>query len=199
MADLPALTPRDYDPWHLATHLQLLTLLDRLGVPMIEVARSLHVPRSNISMWRRGTRPFPPKHLDALRAYTRRTFDAAADLTDKAASLAPTAELREAIRAEFGALWGRWQQEVLYDAGTFRRAKIRQYEALGPLLHKEHPTAEDRETMALMMEALLRYVDLERQQQGAVPSAEEELITRLTASHGEATRTQGEGTDHGVR
>ena len=28
--DMPALTPRDDDPWHLATPLQLLTLLERL-------------------------------------------------------------------------------------------------------------------------------------------------------------------------
>jgi hypothetical protein len=199
MADTPQLTPRDYDAWALATPLQLLTLLERLDVSMTEVARWLHVPKSSVSMWRHGTRTVPPKHEGRLRERTRRTFDETADMTDKAARLAPTAELREAILAEFGALWGRWQQEVLYDAGTFRRAKVRQYEALGQLIHKEHPSAEDRETMALMMEAILRYVALERQQQGAVPSPAEELTTRLTAAHTQAARTQGEGTDHGVR
>ena len=199
MADTPHLTPRDYDAWALATPLQLLTLLERLDISMTEVARWLHVPKSSVSMWRHGTRSIPPKHIPTLLERTRRTFDAAADLTDKAASLAPTAELREAIRAEFGALWGRWQQEVLYDAGTFRRAKIRQYEALGVLIHTDHPSAADRETMALMMEAILRYVDLERQQQGAVPSPEEALTTRLTAAHRQAPHTQGEGDDRGAR
>ena len=67
MADVPALTPRDYDPWRLATPLQLLTLLERLDVSMTEVARWLHVPRSSVSMWRHGTRTIPPKHIPTLR------------------------------------------------------------------------------------------------------------------------------------
>jgi hypothetical protein len=198
MEGTPALRPQDYDAWTLATPLQLLTLLERLDVSMTEVARWLHVPKSSVSMWRSGRRAFPPKHEGRLRERTRRTFDDAADLNDKAASLAPTAELREAIRAEFGALWSRWQQEVLYDAGTFRRAKVRQYEALGPLIYQEHASAEDRQTMALLMEAILRYVDLERQQQGEPTSAEAALISRLTQAHTQTTRTQGEGGSNGT-
>jgi hypothetical protein len=190
MTDTPALTPRDYDPWRLATSLQLLTLLERLDVSMSDVARELHVPRSSISMWRHGTRAIPPKHIEALYEYTRRTFAAAADLADKAANLAPTAELREAIRAEFGALWGRWKQEILFDAGTHRRAQVRQYEALGQLLRKEHRTAEDRETMALMMEAILRYEDLMQQLAGEVPRADQALLDRLTEAHAAAHPTK---------
>ena len=88
---------------------------------MSEVARWLHVPRSSVSMWRHETRTIPPKHIEALHERTWRTYEAAVDLTKKAVSLAPTEELREAIRAEFGALYGRWKTEVLHEAGTMRR------------------------------------------------------------------------------
>ena len=121
MADLPPLTPQDYDPWRLATPLQLLTLLERLGTAMTEVARWLHVPKSSVSMWRHGTRAFPPKHLPTLLERTRRTLDAQADLTRKAVSLAPTEALRRALHDEFEVLYARWKSEVLSEAGILRR------------------------------------------------------------------------------
>jgi hypothetical protein len=198
MADTPRLTSQDFDPWHLATPLELLALLERLGVAMSDVARCLRVPRSSISMWRHGARSFPPKHRAALYEYTRRSFDAQADVTDKAARLAPTAELREAILAEFGALWQKWKVEVLYEAGTLRRALVYEYESLAPLIHQEYFSADDRETMALKMETMLVRVDLIRQQQGEVPSAEEELLARLTEAHEAVQKTpqpDAEGTN----
>ena len=97
--------------------------------------------------------------------------------------LAPTAALREALKAEWDALWMRWKQEVLYDAGTHRRAQAQQYEALGRLLRKEHRTAEERETMGLLIEAILRHEDLMQQLAGEPPDPEQELIERLTQAH----------------
>lgn len=192
MADMPARTPQDYDPWELATPLQLLTLLERLDVSMSDVARWLHVPRSSVSMWRRGARAFPPKHLKALRERTRREMDATDELTDKAMRMAPTAELRQAIRAEFEALYGRWKQEVLYEAGTYRRALERQYEALGTLVHQAHFTAEDPETARVMGEALAGFVRVIYTLEPKAPSPEDATIARLTAAHAAAPPTPHE-------
>jgi hypothetical protein len=194
--DMPALTPRDDDPWHLATPLQLLTLLERLDISMSDVARWLHVPRSSISMWRHGTRTIPTKHIPTLRQRTRDTFEQAAELADKSAALAPAEDVREAIRAEFGALYTRWRSEVLHDAGTYRRAMLRQYEALGALVHKEHYTAEDAETARLMGESLARFISTIFTLEPERPSPEEALIARLTAAHEAAHPTQPDEDAH---
>ena len=87
--------------------------------------------------------------------------------------MAPTAELRQAIRAEFEALYGRWKQEVLYEAGTYRRAMQRQYEALGTLVHQEHFTAEDPETARVMGEALAGFIPMIYTLEPKAPSPEE--------------------------
>jgi hypothetical protein len=183
MADTPALTPQDYDPWQLATPLQLLTLLERLDVPMSEVARWLRVPRSSVSMWRHGTRAIPPKHIPALRTWARLALDQAAELTDKAVSLAPTEDLRAALRTDFAAIWTRWKQEVLADAGTLERSMQANYQALGTWLARESLTGEDQESIALLLETLRTQVALRVQLQGTVPDAEATLHARLTEAH----------------
>jgi hypothetical protein len=186
MADTPALTPRDYDPWQLATPLQLLTLLERLDVSMSEVARWLHVPRSSISMWRHGTREVPPKHLPTLRQRTLETWRHAVELNDKAVSLAPTEDLRQALRAEFAALYTRWKAEVLSEAGTLRRAVQADYATLGRWLACEPFTVEAEESIAMLTETIVQKVRLMRSLEGEPQSPEEALIARLTAAHAAA-------------
>lgn len=183
MADTPALTPQDYDPWQLATPLQLLTLLERLGVSMSDVARWLHVPRSSVSMWRHETRTIPPKHIAALHEHTQRTFEAAADLTRKAASLAPTTALGEAIRAEFGALWGRWKTEVLHEAGTMRRGLQANVQELGRVLAQQPFRADALERLDLMWGTIRQQVALLIELEGVAPDPEQEWAVRLTAAH----------------
>jgi hypothetical protein len=190
MADTPALTPRDYDAWALATPLQLLTLLERLDVSMSEVGRWLHVPRSSISMWRHGTRSIPQKHIATLRERTRSKFDETAQLTAKAAELAPSADVGQAILAEFQALWARWASEVRQAAETYRRAMERQYADLGTLVHKPHFTAEDPETARLMGEALAGFISTIYTLEPQVPSAQEALIAQLTAAHAQTIPPQ---------
>jgi hypothetical protein len=192
MADIPALTPRDYDPWHLATPLQLLTLLERLDVSMTEVARWLHVPRSSISMWRHGTRTIPPKHVPTLLERTRRTLEEAAELTSKAVSLAPTEDLRQAIRAEFGALWQRWKSEVLHEAGTLRRTLQANCQALRQELAHQPFRADALESLDLLWGTIRQIVALLMELEGVAPDPEQELIARLTAAHEAAHPPQGD-------
>jgi len=101
------------DAWQLATPQQLLTLLQRLGVSGSEVARWLRVSRSSVSMWRKGIRQVPRKHVPVLRERTCIAYDHARELQAKAAALAPTETLQQAIRAEFAALCHRWNAEVM--------------------------------------------------------------------------------------
>ena len=183
MPDMPSLTARDYDPWQLATPQQLLTLCQRLGVNGIEIARWLRVPPSSVSMWLHGARAVPSKHIPALLERTRLAFDQAVELNDKAVALAQTEALRQSLRAEFAAVWTAWKTAVLRDAGTFKRALQQDCETLATLARKDHFTAEDRETMSLVMQTMLAKVDLVMQNQREVPSAEAELIARLTQAH----------------
>jgi predicted transcriptional regulator len=183
MADLPALTPQDYDPWRLATPLQLLTLLERLGVSMSEVARWLHVPRSSVSMWRHETRTIPPKHIAALHEHTRRAFEAAADLTTKAVSLAPTAAVGEAIRAEFGALYGRWKTEVLHEAGTMRRGLQANVQTFDQDVAQQPFRADALARLDRVYGTIRQQVEILMELEGVAPDPEQELIARLTAAH----------------
>ena len=183
MADTPALTPQDYDPWHLATPLQLLTLLERLGVPMSEVARWLHVPRSSVSMWRHGSRTIPPKHVEALHERTRRTYEAATELTMKAVSLAPTAELGEALRAEFGALYIRWKTEVLHEAGTMRRGLQANVQTLDRELAQQPFRANALAQLDLVWGTIRQQVEILMELEGVAPSWDEAWTARLTAAH----------------
>jgi hypothetical protein len=183
MADL---TPRDFDPWQLAGPLQYLTLLDRLGVRMSEVAQWLHVPRSNISMWRHGTKAVPAKHLTTLRERAQERLAEVAELTDKAARLAPSEDVRQALHAEFGALWQRWRGEVLADAGTLDRAILRQYDAMGIWIRKDRYSHEDVESVRLASEALVQLMARKVALYGEAPSDEDALIAQLTQAHAAA-------------
>jgi DNA-binding transcriptional regulator YdaS (Cro superfamily) len=77
------LTPREYDPWRLATPAQLLTLIQRLGVSGRVVARWLGVKPSAISMWSHGTRAIPQRHVPALKVWAERAFAQARQLNAK--------------------------------------------------------------------------------------------------------------------
>jgi hypothetical protein len=194
MPDMPALTYRDFDPWQLATPQQLLTLCQRLGVHGIEIARWLRVPPSSVSMWLHGTRAIPPKHIPALLERTRLALNQAAELADKAAGLAPTEDLRQAIRAEFGALWQRWKGEVLAEAGTLRRSLQHNYAALGQWLAHEPFMAEDLESIRIVMDTIAQQVALLMELEG-VADPEQALLDRLAQAHADAPRTapgQGE-------
>jgi DNA-binding transcriptional regulator YdaS (Cro superfamily) len=183
MADPGRLTPADYDVWRLATPLQFLQLMHRLGRSGREMARALGVKEAAISQWSRAKRPIPPRYAAPLRNAARLAWDEAAELTDKAAALAPSEDVRQAIRAEFGALYQRWKSEVLYDAGTLHRGLEQQTAALAALVRKPRFTAEDRETAALMTESILAKMDMLRMLDPEAPSPEDELIARLTEAH----------------
>jgi len=183
MADMPALTPREYDPWALATPVQLLTLLARLGVSGSEVARWLHVPKSSVSMWRHGTRAFPPKHLETLHARTRHRFEEAVELNDKARALAPTEAVRQAIHDELAALYTRWKAEVLADAGTFAQALERNYATLGALIRQAPYRREDIEDFQRITDTMVQQMELLLTLQGEAPRPEDELLARLEAAH----------------
>jgi hypothetical protein len=194
MPDTPGLAPRDFDPWLLATPRQLLALMERLGVNMSQVARDIPVSRSSISMWRHEARSVPPKHLATLRTLAKRALEQAAELTDKAAALAPTEDLRQAIRTEFGALWQRWKSEVLAEAGTLRRSLQHNYAALGQWLAHEPFMAEDLESIRIVMDTIAQQVALLMELEG-VADPEQALLDRLAQAHADAPRTapgQGE-------
>ena len=183
MADMPPLTPQDYDPWRLATPLQLLTLLERLGTAMTEVARWLHVPKSSVSMWRHGTRAFPPKHLPTLLERTRRTLDAQADLTRKAVSLAPTEALRRALHDEFEVLYARWKSEVLSDAGILRRQLQQQAEAFVQEIARQPLRADVLEHLDLVWGTMRQHVALLMALEGVTPDPEQTWDARMTVAH----------------
>jgi predicted transcriptional regulator len=194
MPDTPPLTPRDYDPWQLATPQQLLTLLERLGISGSEVARWLHVPRSAISMWRHGSRAIPQKHIPALRERTRHAFDQAAELNTKTVALAPTEDLRQALRAEFAALWTRWKAEVLHEAGTLRRGLQTDVDTLTALLAHQPFAAEDPETIDLVMDTIRQKVALLVELEG-LADPEQALLDRLTQAHESIQPTTSEKSD----
>lgn len=183
MAEPAPLTPRDYDPWVHATPLQLLDLLERLGVPMTEVCRWLHVPKSSVSMWRHGKKAVPPKHLPTLRMRARQTLDEQAELTAKAVSLAPTEDLQQALRHEFEALYVRWKAEVLAEAGTLRRTLQANYATLGQVLARQPFSAEDEALIAVLQDTIRQQVRLLRSLEGEPESPEDALVARLTAAH----------------
>jgi hypothetical protein len=161
-------------------------------VNMSQVARDIPVSRSSISMWRHEARSVPPKHLATLRTLAKRALEQAAELTDKAAALAPTADVRLAIRAEFGALWQRWKSEVLASAGTLRRGLQANVQALTALLAHQPFAAEDPEIIDVVMATIRQQVALLMELEGVAPDPEQALLDRLTAAH-EAAPPPGEG------
>ena len=155
---------------------------------MSEVARWLHVPRSSVSMWRHETRTIPETHR-ALHERTWRTYEAAVDLTKKAVSLAPTEELREAIRAEFGALYGRWKTEVLHEAGTMRRGLQANVQTLDRALAQQPFRANALAQLDLVWGTIRQQVEILMELEGVAPSWDEAWTARLTAAHAAAHPT----------
>ena len=188
MADMPALTPQDYDPWRLATPLQLLTLLERLDVPMTEVARWLHVPKSRSVCGAMARARFPPNTSPTLLERTRRTMDAQADLTRKAVSLAPTAALGRALHDEFEVLYARWKSEVLSEAGTLRRVLQANAQALMQEVAQQPFRADALAHLDTVWGTMRQQVALLMELEGVAPDPEQEWTRRLTEAHEAAAR-----------
>jgi hypothetical protein len=143
MADDAPLTPSDYNVWEVATPRQLLTLLQRLGITNQMIARHLGVKPPSISRWAHESRPMPARYRPRLVRFAREKLDEASELSAKAASLAPTDALRHAIHAEFAALYSRWKNQVLAEAGTVRRGMLQNHAILGEWLQRDPLTPED--------------------------------------------------------
>ena len=60
----------------------MLDLLKALGVNQNAIAAKLHVTRGQVSHWRRGVRPIPHEHVDALSQIIETVFDEAVDAPD---------------------------------------------------------------------------------------------------------------------
>jgi transcriptional regulator with XRE-family HTH domain len=184
MAEDPGvLTPAAYDPWRVATPLQLLQLIQRLGVSGRVIARQVGVKPSAVSMWSRGKRPIPLSYTEPLRLWARHALGTAAQLNVKEVAAQPTAELQRMVQAEFGTIWDRWRAEVLYSAGTLDTDLLRQHASLGTMLRQRPFTPDDREHIKLALESILAKVDRLMGLQPEVLSAEEALIERLTQAH----------------
>lgn len=196
MPETPGLTPRDFDPWLLATPRQLLTLMERLGVNMSQVARDIPVSRSSISMWRHEARSVPPKHFATLRLLAKQAQEQAAELTDKAAALAPTEDVRQAIRAEFGALLQRWKGEVLAEAGTLRRAYQANVQTLTTFLAHQPFRADDLDTLDLLWGTIRQQVALLMEREGVL-NPEQAALDRLTQAHDVAQQQRDQAPEPG--
>jgi hypothetical protein len=182
MAETPPLTPADYDPWQVASPLQLLTLLHRLGMTSRVIAGWCGVPPTHISMWLHGKRSVPLRYASVLHLRASETLKEADRLNAKEAAAQPTAALHDATRAEFTALVQKWKLEVLYGAGTLHKGLVQQYQALGAVLQPPFTPAK-REAVELMTANILAKYDVLVTLQPEVPSGEQELIERLTQAH----------------
>jgi hypothetical protein len=182
MADDTGGRPAAADPWRLATPLQFLQLMQRLGVPGRVTARQIGVTPAAISMWLNQKRPIPTLYTERLRFWAQKALEDASRLNQKEADGQPTADLRQMVRAEFTGLWARWQNEVVYEAGTLHTAILRQYDALGVWVRQTPYRAEAIESVRLGAEALVQLMTRVLALQGEPPSAEDELIARVTAA-----------------
>ena len=200
MADVPpALTAQDYDPWCVASPLQLLTLLRRLGVTSRVIARWCGVKPSHISMWLHGTRPVPLRYAPILHQRARASLHEADRLNIKEVAAQPTEALQRAMRTEFTVIYDRWKAEVLYDAGTLHQGLVQQYQAQASIVTQPPFTADKRETLARMQEAVLAKYDVLLTLQPEVPSPEDELIERLTQAHAAAQQRRDPMQDPGAQ
>jgi len=183
MSEHPPLTPRDYDPWALASPEELLAFCVKLGVSGSDIGRWLRVPQSSVSMWLTGARRVPRKHVDALRERTRLAFDQNAELMTKAVALAPTEDLRNTLRRDFDTVYLEWKSHVLSQAGTLWRANQRDAETLMLIAGKTQYTREDVETVRLLSETLAQRMEVLIAHEGEASNPDDELIARLTAAH----------------
>ena len=196
MADPGRLTPADYDPWRVATPLQLLQLMHRLGRSSREIARALGVTEAAISQWSRAKRSIPPRYAAPLRDEARLALNEVAERTDKAAALAPSEDVRQAIRAEFGTLWQRWKLEVLHDAGTLRRGLGQNRETFETYLAHRPFWVDDLETLDLIWGTMRQQVALLMELEGVV-DPEQALLDRLTQAHVAAQQRRDPAQDPG--
>jgi DNA-binding transcriptional regulator YdaS (Cro superfamily) len=183
MADPTPLTAADFDPWRLATPLQLLQLMQRLGVSGRAMAYQLGVKPAAISMWLRGRRGVPAAYRPALLVWAKDAVEKEAERITKEVRIQPTEDLQRAVQGEFGALWTRWQMEVLYDAGTLLKQTHQQYHALAGWVLKDRYTPEDVESVKLGAEALVQHMKRQLSLQGEMVSPEAALLARLQAAH----------------
>jgi len=183
MSDPLPLTPQDYDVWHLASPAHLLALLKKLGVEGTAIATWLGVTPAAVSQWHTGKRPIHPRYGPALRLWAQTTLEQTAQRINKEVAAAPTPALQDAIRGEFGALWTRWKEQVLFDRGTLRKQVEQQYYALAGWILKETYTADDVASVKVATEAMVQQMARVLALQGDVPSAEDALHARLTAAH----------------
>ena len=183
MADPGALTPGDFDALRLATPLQLLHLLKRLGVESTVIAAWVGVKPAAVSQWNRGRRDIPDRYTPRLRIWAEHALEQAAAHNVKEVATQPSVALQAAVQAEFTAIWGRWKTEVLHNSGTLRKVLLHNYAALGQWLQKDPLTGADRESIAVLTDTILAQVDRLLTLVPAAPSAEEELIARLTQAH----------------
>jgi len=189
MADPLPLTPQDFEAWHLASPLQLLHLIKRLGVESTVIATWLGVKPAAVSQWNRQRREIPARYGPALLVWAKDTVEKAAARTEKEVRIQPTAELQRAVQGEFAALWTRWKLEVVHNAGTIRKVIKQNYQALGQFLSHDPLTEADADSIEVVMATLSQQVAMVRTLQGETPSGEEALLARLQAAH-EAHREQ---------
>ena len=148
MAAPVGLTARDFDAWHLASPLQLLHLIKRLGVEGTVIATWLGVKPAAVSQWHRGRRDIPLRYAPGLRVWAEQTLAQAEQRTRKEMDRQPTPELREAVWAEFAGIWHRWKLEVLHQADTLRKVAQQHYATLGQVLTHDPLTRADRDMIA---------------------------------------------------
>jgi len=183
MAAPTPLTAANFDPWALATPLQLLQLMQRLGVSGRAMAYQLGVKPAAISMWLRGRRPIPAHYHAALLVWARKALEEEAQRNQKEVSVQPTEELQRAVQRELATIYERWKLEILYDAGTLLKQLHQQYQALGGVVLKKRYTDEDVESVRLMAETMMAQMERHIRLQGHTPSPEAELLARLEAAH----------------
>ena len=155
MGEDPGGSPAAYDPLRVATPLQLLQLMQRLGVPGRVMARQVGVKPAAISMWLNQKRPIPAVYTPRLRLWAAQALREAAVLNQKEVDRQPTEELQRLVQAEFTGIWARWKSEVLYEAGTLHQAIQRQYDVMAAWVCKARYSAEDVASVRLASEALV--------------------------------------------
>lgn len=173
MREASPLTPRDFDVWHQATPMHLLQLLKRLGIEGKVIARWVGASRAAVSQWYTGKRTVSPRYGPALLTWTQYALEQAIQRGTKAGADQSNEGLQWFPSAELALMWQEWKLEVLYSSGTLRKALLESYKALGQWLAKDPLTAEDRESIHLVLENIGLKVDLLLAQQRSAHTHQE--------------------------
>lgn len=155
MTEPVKLSPHEYDPVQMATPLQLLHLLKRLGVRGAVIANWLGVTPAAVSQWFREKYPIPARHAPVLKMRARTALDQAWELNKKEVALQPTEDLQRATRMEFTSLYDRWKLEVLHAAGTLQRSLEQQCDELSSWVRKPPQTQADVEAITQACELIV--------------------------------------------